>query len=74
MAETYTLRPLLPGSSESEQLLKISALLGSPTQDSWPEGLRLAAAMGFRFPASPPASLAKLVPGACPEALGACCV
>lgn len=36
------------GSSEADELVKIAAVLGTPTNDSWPEGLRLAAAMDFR--------------------------
>jgi uncharacterized protein CbrC (UPF0167 family) len=36
------------GSSEADELVKIAAVLGTPTQDSWPEGLKLAAAMDFR--------------------------
>jgi protein kinase len=37
------------GSSEADELVKIAAVLGTPTQDSWPEGLKLAAAMDFRY-------------------------
>jgi serine/threonine protein kinase len=48
MAELYTLRPLFPGSSEADELVKISSVLGTPTAATWPEGLRLAAAMEFR--------------------------
>ncbi|WIA19572.1 hypothetical protein OEZ85_005514 [Tetradesmus obliquus] len=69
MAECYTLRPLFPGSSEADELVKIAAVLGTPTAGNWPEGLRLAAAMDFKFPQFSPASLAKLIPSASPEAL-----
>eukprot|EP00878_Enallax_costatus_P042218 GHUV01049382.1.p1 GENE.GHUV01049382.1~~GHUV01049382.1.p1 ORF type:complete len:100 (-),score=29.46 GHUV01049382.1:110-409(-) len=48
MAELYTLRPLFPGSSEADELVKIASVLGTPTQTTWPEGLRLAAAMDFK--------------------------
>jgi serine/threonine protein kinase len=48
MGELYNLRPLFPGSSEADELVKIAAVLGSPSPDSWPEGMRLAAAMDFR--------------------------
>jgi serine/threonine protein kinase len=50
MAELYTLRPLFPGSSEIDEIYKITAVLGTPTADRWPEGLKLAAAMNFKFP------------------------
>ncbi|KAF6258871.1 kinase-like domain-containing protein [Scenedesmus sp. NREL 46B-D3] len=69
MAECYTLRPLFPGSSEADELVKIAAVLGTPTASNWSEGLRLAAAMDFKFPQFSPASLTKLIPSASPEAI-----
>ena len=50
MAELFTLRPLFPGASEADQIYKICSVLGSPTARTWPDGLKLAAAMNFRFP------------------------
>jgi serine/threonine protein kinase len=50
MAELFTLRPLFPGSSEADQIYKICSVMGSPTNRTWPDGLKLAAAMNFRFP------------------------
>lgn len=50
MAETYTLRPLFPGSSEVDQIFKVCSILGTPSREVWPEGLRLASAMNFKFP------------------------
>lgn len=50
MAELYTLRPLFPGSSETDEIFKICAVLGTPTHATWPEGMKLAAAMNFKFP------------------------
>lgn len=32
MAELYTLRPLFPGSSEVDEIFKITAVLGTPTK------------------------------------------
>jgi protein kinase len=49
-AELYSLRPLFPGTSEPDQLACIASVLGYPTQETWPEGLRLAARLGFAFP------------------------
>ncbi|KAI8464318.1 MAG: mitogen-activated protein kinase 7 [Monoraphidium minutum] len=69
MAEMFTLRPLFPGATEVDELHKIAAVLGAPTADSWPEGLRLAAAMKFRFPACAAAPLASVVSPAPPDAL-----
>lgn len=62
MAELYTLRPLFPGSSESDQLYKVCSVLGTPTQAQWPEGFKLAAQIGFRFPQFVPTKLETIVP------------
>lgn len=69
MAELYTLRPLFPGASESDQLYKICTVLGTPKQDQWPEGHKLAAKIGYRWPTMVPTNLSVLVPNASPEAL-----
>lgn len=69
MAELFTLRPLFPGSSEGDQLYKICSVLGNPTHSSWPEGMKLAAQMNYRFPQFVPTQLAQLIPHASPEAL-----
>lgn len=69
MAELYTFRPLFPGSSEPDEIYKICSVLGPPTQKSWPEGLKLAAAMNFKFPKFVPTSLTQLIPNACKEAI-----
>jgi len=67
MAELYTLRPLFPGSSESDQLYKICSVLGTPTQTHWPEGFKLAAQIGFRWPQFTPTKLETLIPTASDE-------
>lgn len=69
MAELYTLRPLFPGSSEADQIYKICSVLGSPTPQTWPEGLKLAARMNFRFPQFAPTPLSSLIPHASPDAI-----
>ncbi|CAL5224538.1 g7237 [Coccomyxa viridis] len=69
LAELITLRPLLPGSSEIDELHKMSALMGPPTMQTWPEGVLLAAGMGFSFNAQQPIPLHLMVPHASPEAL-----
>ncbi|CAM9942394.1 unnamed protein product, partial [Discosporangium mesarthrocarpum] len=69
MAELFTLRPLFPGSSEADEIYKICSVLGSPTLESWQEGLKLAARMGFRCPQFVPTPLGQIVPNASPEAL-----
>mmetsp|Transcript_41978 Transcript_41978/g.50881 ORF Transcript_41978/g.50881 Transcript_41978/m.50881 type:complete len:472 (-) Transcript_41978:1036-2451(-) len=68
MAEMYSLRPLFPGSSETDQIYKICSVLGTPTQGTWPEGLKLAANMNFRFPQFAPTPISALIPHASTEA------
>jgi len=69
MAELFTLRPLFPGSSEADEIYKICSVLGSPSKSTWEEGMRLAAAMNFRFPQFAPTPLSTLIPHASPEAI-----
>ena len=69
MAELYTNRPLFAGSSEPDQIYKICSVMGTPTQSCWPEGLRLAAQLGFKFPQFVATPLSSLVPQASAEGL-----
>jgi len=69
MAELYTLTPLFRGSSDTDQLYKVCSILGTPTQNSWPEGHRLATQMGFNFPQFPPVQLSTIIPNASEDAL-----
>lgn len=68
-AELYSLRPLFPGSSEADEVYKICSVLGTPTTSSWPDGLKLASAIGFKFPRFAPTPLKKLIPHASDSAL-----
>ena len=69
MAELYLLRPLFPGANERDQLLKVCAVLGSPTSQSWPEGHRLASKIGFTFPNMKNSNLQSIIPNAPVEAI-----
>jgi protein kinase len=69
MAELYTGMPLFPGSTERDQLVRILQLMGTPSKEEWPEGYRLAAQLSVEIPVFEPASLAKAIPEAPPEAL-----
>mmetsp|Transcript_276 Transcript_276/g.907 ORF Transcript_276/g.907 Transcript_276/m.907 type:complete len:209 (+) Transcript_276:374-1000(+) len=69
LAELFTLRPLFPGSSEADEVYRICSVLGTPTEGTWAEGVKLADAMHFRFPSFAPASLGQLLPDASAEAL-----
>lgn len=50
LAELYSLRPLLPGISEMDQLNKLMKLLGPPTERTWEEGVTKMKRMNFRLP------------------------
>lgn len=69
MAELFTLRPIFPGSSETDEIYKICSVLGSPTKSTWENGIRLAAAMNFRFPQFTRTSLKTIIPHASDEAI-----
>lgn len=69
LAELFTLRPLFPGTSEADEIYKICAIIGSPNQRTWPEGMRLASTMQFRFPQFVPTPLQQVMPNATPEAV-----
>lgn len=47
--------------AQADELYKICSIMGSPKPETWPEGLALAAAMGFHFPQCQPIPLAKMV-------------
>lgn len=68
MAELFLLRPLFPGSSEADELYKIAGVLGTPKQNDWPEGYRLAHQIGYRFPQFVPTPLDQIIRHASPEA------
>ena len=44
-----------------DELHKMSALMGPPTMQTWPEGVLLAAGMGFSFTAQQPIPLHLMV-------------
>lgn len=69
MAELYTFRPLFPGASEPDEIYKICSILGTPTQSNWPQGLKLATAMNFKFPRFNPTPLSQIIQNASPEAI-----
>jgi len=69
MAELYMLGPLFNGTSETDQIYKVCSVLGTPSVNSWSEGHRLAAQMGFTFPQFSPVPLSNIIPNASTEAL-----
>jgi serine/threonine protein kinase len=50
LAELYIMRPLFPGTSELDQLIKICSVLGTPTKEDWADGYKLSTMINFNFP------------------------
>jgi serine/threonine protein kinase len=69
MAELTNQKPLFQGTSETSQVFKILAVLGTRGPANWTDGLRLATRLGIKLPQAAAVPLATLVPAASPEAL-----
>ncbi|KAK8639933.1 hypothetical protein V6N13_138299 [Hibiscus sabdariffa] len=69
MAELFTLRPLFPGTSEADEICKICSVIGTPTKESWPDGLDLARAINYQFPQFAGVHLSALIPSASNDAI-----
>jgi len=69
MAELFTLRPLFPGASETDEIYKICSVIGTPNHQTWADGMKLAASMNFRFPQFSSTHLSVLIPSASAEAI-----
>ncbi|GJN21954.1 hypothetical protein PR202_gb09478 [Eleusine coracana subsp. coracana] len=69
MAELLTLHPLFPGTSEADEILKICNVIGSPDEQSWPEGLSLAETMKYKFPQVKGNQLSEVMTSASSEAI-----
>jgi protein kinase len=69
MMELVTGRAVFQGTSETDQIYKIFGILGTPTQTSWRDGVRLANRLGIRFPTAVPVGLASVAPNASSNAL-----
>ena len=60
----WSYRPLFPGSSEIDEIFKVTAVLGTPTALTWPEGLKLAHNMNYKFPQMVATPIRQLIPQA----------
>ncbi|XP_050386921.1 cyclin-dependent kinase F-4-like [Argentina anserina] len=69
MAELLSLRPLFPGISEADEMYKICSVLGTPTEDSWADGLCLARNINYQFPQFSGVHLSSLIPSASEDAI-----
>lgn len=54
---------------QADEIYKICSVMGTPTLQTWPEGMKLAAQMKFSFPHFATTPLQKLIPNASPEAI-----
>lgn len=48
---------------------KICSIMGTPTQATWPEGIKLASSLNMRLPQFSPTPLSKVIPGASRDAI-----
>jgi len=70
MAEMYLHpQPLFCGANEKEVLFRICSVLGTPTYDTWNDGIQQANIVGIRFPTNSGTELEKIVIGASSEAI-----
>ncbi|KAK8960878.1 Cyclin-dependent kinase F-3 [Platanthera guangdongensis] len=69
LAELFTLNPLFPGESETDQMYKICTVLGTPNASIWSDGVQLPHAINFNFFQSPPVNLSDVIPNASLEAI-----
>ncbi|CAM0878063.1 unnamed protein product [Alopecurus aequalis] len=69
LAELFTLTPLFPGETETDQLYKICTVLGTPDHSVWPEGMNLPRSSSFQFFQIPPSNLWGRIPNASLEAI-----
>ena len=57
LAEMFTRKPILPGSTDLDQLEKIWSLCGAPTVDTWPDFENLPGLEGIKTFKSRPKTL-----------------
>ena len=70
MAEMYLHpQPLFYGANEKEVLFRICSILGTPTYDTWSEGIQQANYIGFKFPNSNKVELEKIITNASEDAI-----
>jgi serine/threonine protein kinase len=69
IAELYNAAPLLPGASDIEQLARVMAARGTPTEASWPGARALPDFAKISFKPTPAPAMASLVPRASSSAL-----
>jgi protein kinase len=68
MVELYLRAPLFPGTSEADQLCRIAKILGSPTKETWLEGVAMANHVPFKIPKCPSIPWTHVLPASCSKA------
>ena len=68
MAEFFYLQPLFQGNSIYHHLEQLCAVLGTPTKETWPHGIKLASSGDYEFPQVPKVYLDDII-SASPEAM-----
>lgn len=69
MAELYLGKPIFQGTSETDQMYKICAIMGNPTPQNWPDSEQLILRHGFRLPQASAVPLQSLMPDASSQAI-----
>uniref|UniRef100_A0AAQ4NTY3 Cyclin-dependent kinase 20 n=1 Tax=Gasterosteus aculeatus aculeatus TaxID=481459 RepID=A0AAQ4NTY3_GASAC len=67
--ELLNLSPLFPGENDIEQLCCVLRVLGTPTEDSWPEIVELPDYNKITFKENPAIPLEQIVPDSSPQAV-----
>lgn len=68
LAELFTLSPLFPGQSETDQIYKICNVLGTPDNNIWYEGMSYPPSVNFSYKI-PPRNLSEIITNASMEAI-----
>ena len=70
MAEMYLHpQPLFYGANEKEVLFRICSILGTPTHDTWSDGIHKANFIGLKFPNCNKVELENIIPNASEDAI-----
>lgn len=69
LAELFTMNPIFPGESETDQIYKICSVFGTPDWGMLREGMNLSRLNNISFPEIAPANLSIIIPNASSEAL-----
>ncbi|KAL5702869.1 cyclin-dependent kinase [Ranunculus cassubicifolius] len=69
LAELFTLFPIFPGESETDQLFKICRILGTPNWSNLPEGINHSCLINCQFSETAPVNLSDIIPNASMEAI-----